>query len=59
MTYSIKTGKEKMLRIWIPIIRHGCSGNEVLPSSFLAATFEHYLSRGEGGDGRGYFLIGG
>ena len=50
MTYNIKTGKEKILRIWIPIIRHGCSGNEVLPSSFLAATSGHYLSR-EGGRG--------
>ena len=58
MTYNIKTGKEKILTIWIPIIRHGCPGNEVLPSSFLAATFGHYLSGG-GGSGRGYFLIGG
>ena len=51
MTYNIKTGKEKILRIWIPIIRHGCSGNEVLPSSFLAATSGHYLSREGGREG--------
>ena len=25
MTYNIKTGKEKTLRIWISIIRHGGS----------------------------------
>ena len=52
-----KNWKGKILRIWIPIIRHRCSGTEVLPSSFLAATFGHYLSGG--GGGRGYFLIGG
>ena len=35
MTYSIKTGKEKILRIWItctPILRHGGSGHEVQES---------------------------
>ena len=46
MTYNIKTGKEKILSIWITIIRHDGSGHEVLSSSFLAATFRHYLSRG-------------
>ena len=29
MTYNIKTGKEKILRIWITIIRHGGLGYEV------------------------------
>ena len=29
MTYNIKTGKEKILRIWITIIRHGGLGHEV------------------------------
>ena len=32
MTYNIKTGKEKILRIWITIIRHGGSGHEVQES---------------------------
>ena len=27
--YNIKTGKEKILRIWITIIRHGSSGHEI------------------------------
>ena len=29
MVYNIKTGKEKILRIWITIIRHGGSGHEI------------------------------
>ena len=29
MTYNIKTGKEKILRIWITIIGHGGSGHEI------------------------------
>ena len=32
MTYNIKTGKEKILRIWITIIRKGGSGHEVQKS---------------------------
>ena len=32
MTYNIKTGKEKILRIWITIIRHGGLGHEVQES---------------------------
>ena len=32
MTYNIKTGKEKILTIWITIIRHGGSGHEVQES---------------------------
>ena len=32
MTYNIKTGKEKILRILITIIRHGGSGHEVQES---------------------------
>ena len=32
MTYNIKTGKEKILKIWITIIRHGGFGHEVLES---------------------------
>ena len=32
MTYNIKTGKEKILRIWITIISHGGSGHEVQES---------------------------
>ena len=37
MTYNIKTGKEKILRIWITIIRHGGSGHEVQESWPLVA----------------------
>ena len=29
MPYNIRTGKEKILRIWITIIGHGGSGHEV------------------------------
>ena len=29
MVYNIKTGKEKILRIWITIIRHDGSGHEI------------------------------
>ena len=37
MTYSIKTGKAKLLRIWITILRHGGSGHEVQESwSYLS-----------------------
>ena len=32
MTYNTKTGKEKILRKWITIIRHGGSGHEVQES---------------------------
>ena len=32
MTYNIKTGKEKILTIWITIIRHGGLGHEVQES---------------------------
>ena len=32
MTYNIKNGKEKILGIWITIIRHGGSGHEVQES---------------------------
>ena len=33
MVYNIKTGKEKILRIWITIIRHGGSGHEISVTS--------------------------
>ena len=32
MTYNVKTGKEKILRIWITIIRHSGLGHEVQES---------------------------
>ena len=32
MTYKTKTGKEKMIRIWITIIRHGGLGRLVQES---------------------------